>query len=302
MNCWSSNSTVRHQELYLTYLYINMSEESYEDVREITQLDKIWEAQTSDFEKYVAYLLVLSVIFLIGMCLLILIGWWVYILIDTIIAYSSGRNPRYFAILILTGIFVVPLMFLIVIVSLALIFGEREDLRYLIRFKILALGLELSEDKFSVIEALTRSLESNKGWFIRRRYKRKILNYTQLKLVHKYLMEKYQRDVTLNECLEFFSIGIMTSTESGSRKYKDYSFVMLDERKGEILFYSEDYDEWLYLRKELEGKGFHISDIRETTVDMIHYVINDDGTIERSKKRKKVENVYSLQDSEIKNV
>ena len=276
-----------------------MSEESYEDVREITQLDKIWEAETlSKFEKYVIYPLVLSVIFLIGVFLLILIGGWVYLLIDTIYAYLSGRKPLYLGLLIFTGIFMVPFMFLVVIISLALVFGEHEDLRYLIRFKILALGLDLSEDRFRVLEALIRSLERKRGWLKPQRYKRKILNYTQLELVQGYLMEKYQRDVTLKECLQFFSIGEMTR----GRSYKYYSFVMLDERKGEILFYSKDYDEWIYLREQLEEKGFQISDIRKTTVDMIDYVINDDGTIERNKKRKKVKNVYSPQDSEIKNV
>ena len=283
-----------------------MSQERYEDVREITQLDKIWKVQTvSKLEKYVVesiILFLLLLVFIIGVLLLIVTGMWIYLLIVTINAYLSGEDLEYLGHLFIAGILVIPAMFLAVIVPLVLVFEERVDLRYLIRFRILALGLDLSEDRFSVIEALTRTLESNKGWFNPRRYKRKMLNNTQLELVQWYLMEKYQRDVTVNECLEFFSIGIMTMSESGSRNNKYYSFVMLDERKGEILFYSRDYNEWLYLREELEEKGFQISDIRETTVDMVDYVINDDGTIERNEKRKRVENVFSPQDSEIKNI
>ena len=280
-----------------------MSEGSYEDVWEITQLDKIWKAQTvSKFEKYIGVPLVLSLIFLAGVLLLGSTGIWMYLLIVTIDAYLSGEDLEYLTLLFLTGIIVIPFMFISVIVPFALIFGGRVELRYLIRFKIFAVSLDFSGDNISVIEALTRTLESRKGWINPRTYKRNKLNNTQLALVQKYLIKKYQRDVTVNECLQSFSIGIMNTTESGSRRYKEYAFVMLDEKKGEILFYSNDYDEWLYLREELEEKGFHISGIRETTVDMADYVINDDGTIERNKKRRRKGDTFSLEDSEIKNV
>ena len=115
-------------------------------------------------------------------------------------------------------------------------------------------------------------------------------------------MKKYQRDVTVNECLQFFSIGEMAIGAIGSKNHRNYSFVMHNEKGGEILFHCNDYNEWLYLREELEEKGFFLSDIRETTVDMAYYVINDDGTIERNKKRRRKGDTFSLEDSEIKNV
>ena len=283
-----------------------MSQESYEDVQEIVDLDNIWKARKlSKFIRYVVIPILDSIIYLFWFLLfascIIFVGLCIFLLADTINAYLSGRDPEHLDFLFIPGIFAIPILLFIVVFPLWLIFGVHKDLRYLIRFKILALGIELSEDRFSVIEVLTRTLESNKGWFNPRRYKRKKMDGTQLELVQKYLMKKYQRDVTVNECLEFFSTGEMAITKTRVTIYMNYFFVMLDEKKGEILFYSNDYDEWIYLREQLEEKGFHISDIRETTVDMKDYVINDDGTIERNKKRRRG-NMFSLEDSEIKNV
>ena len=284
-----------------------MSEESYEDVQEITDLDNIWKAKKrSKFIRYVVGSILLSIIYLFLFLLIILpivfVGIFVYLLIDTINAYSSGRNPQHLDLLFIVGIVMIPLLFVTVVIPLILaIFGEYKDQRYLIRFRIFAVGVDSSEEDINVIEALTRTLESNKGWFNPRRYKRNRLDSTQLELVQKYLRKKYQKDVTVNECLQFFSIGEMAISEYKVKEYRNYFFVMLDEKEGEILFYSSDYDEWLYLRDELEEKGFQISDIRETTVDMKDYVINDDGTIERKKKRRGG-NTFSLEDSEIKNV
>ena len=286
-----------------------MSQEIYKDVQEITDLDAIWKAnKRSKFIRYVVVLILQFIIYLILFILvayvLTLIGGLIFLLTDTIYAYSSGRDPEHLGLLLISGIFTIPILLSIVVFSFWLIFGVHGDLRYLIRFKIFTVGVDFSEGYVSVIEALTRTLESNKGWSNLRRYKRKKLGDTQLELLQKYLMKKYQRDVTVNECLQFFSIGEMTikSRSSSVTEYKNYFFVMLDEKKGEILFYSNDYDEWLYLREELEEKGFQVSDIRETTVDMKDYVINDDGTIERKKKRRRKGDTVSLEDSEIKNV
>ena len=286
-----------------------MSEGSYEDVREITDLDNIWKAnKRSKFTRYVVIpilqLIIYLFLFLLFASVLALTGILVFLLIDTINAYTSGRDPEHLDFLFIYGTLAVPTLLFIVGFSLWVIFGVHKDLRHLIRFRIFAVGVDSSEEDINVIETLTRTLENNKGWFNLRRYKRKKLNSTQLELVQKYLRKKYQRDVTVNECLQFFSIGEMNiySRTSNVTEYKNYFFVMIDEEEGEILFYSSDYDEWLYLREELEEKGFQISDIRETTVDMKDYVINDDGTIERNEKRKRVENVFSPQDSEIKNI
>ena len=285
-----------------------MAQEIYKDVQEITDLDNIWKAnKRSKFTKYVVIPILDSIIYLILFLLvassIIVVGFCIYLLTDTINAYLSGRDPEYLDFLFILGIIAILILLFIVVFSLWLIFGVYKDLRYLIRFRIFAVGVDFSEEDVNVIEALTRTLESNKSWFNLRRYKRKKLNSTQLELVQKYLMKKYQRDVTVNECLQFFSTGEMTikSRSTNVTEYKNYFFVMLDEKEGEILFYSNDYKEWLYLRKELEKKGFQISDIRETTVDMKDYVINDDGTIERNKKRRRG-NMFSLEDSEIKNV
>ena len=277
-----------------------MTEESYEDVWEITQLEKIWDAEyNSKFEKFVVISFISLFLFIVIGLFIAAVGIWLFTLIDTIIAYSSGREPEHLGIVIAIGLFfVLSVLIFTVFLVLASISVENGDLRYLIRFKIFAVDTDFSQENISVIVALTWALESNNGWFKPRNYKRRNWDSTRWQLIHEYLMKKYQRHVKVNECLKLFSIGEMTI----GRSYRKYSFVMLDEKEGEILFYSRDYDEWLYLREELEEKGFHISDIRETTVDMVDYVINDDGTIERSKKRKRVENVFSPQDSEIKNV
>ena len=287
-----------------------MSEGSYEDVREITYLDNIWKAnKRSKFTRYVVIPILQFIIylflFLLFASVLALTGILVFLLIDTINAYTSGRDPEHLDFLFIYGTLAISTLFFIVGFSLWLIFGVHKDLRYLIRFRIFAVGVDFSEGYVSVIEALTRTLESNKGWRNPRRYKRKKLNNTQLELVQKYLIKKYQRDVTVNECLQFFSMGEMAITgavSSGVTEYKNYFLVMLDEKKGEILFYSNDYDEWFYLREELEEKGFYMSEIRETTVDMKDYVIKDDGTMERKKKRRRKGDIFSLEDSEIKNV
>ena len=278
-----------------------MSEESYEDVWEITQLDKIWKAQPySKFEKFVAVPIVLLFLFIVIGLIIAIVGICLFLLIDTIIAYLSGREPEHLGILIAIGIIAVLFSLIItVFVLLVSIYVEGGDLRYLIRFKIFAVDTDFSEDDISIIEALTRALESNNGWTKPRNYKREKWGNTRLQLIQEYLMKKYQRDVTVNECLQFFSIGEM-SIDSGS-KHRDYSFVIHDEKEEEILFYCNDYKEWLYLREELEEKGFYLSEIRETIVDMADYVINDDRTIERKKKRREG-NTFSLENSEIKNV
>ena len=246
-----------------------MSEESYEDAWEISQLDKIWDARYhSKLEKYAAISFILLFLFMLIGMIVTVVGVWVFILIDTINAYSSGRDPEYLATLILWGIFVVPFLLIVTVVfPLRLIYGEPVDLRYLIRFKIFARDTDSSKENISIIEALIRALESNNRGDKHQNYKREEWNNTRLQLIQEYLMKKYQRDVTVNECLLFFSIGKM-GIGSDSRSYREYSFVMHDEKEGEILFYCNDYDEWLYLREELEEKGFYLSGIRETTVDM----------------------------------
>ena len=60
----------------------------------------------------------------------------------------------------------------------------------------------------------------------------------------------------------------MVINSPGSTKQREYSFVMHDEKEGENLFYCNDYNEWVYLREELERKGFCLSGIRETIVNM----------------------------------
>ena len=276
-----------------------MSEEGYEDAWEISQLDKIWRAvYNSKFEEFVFTSIMLVFLFIVIGLFIAAVGIWLFTLIDTIIAYASGREPEHLGIVIPIGLFfVLSILIVTVFVLLVSIFVEGGDLRYLIRFKIFAVDTDFSKENISVIEALTLALESNNGWTKPRNYKREKWSSTRWLLIHEYLMKKYQRDVKVNECLQLFSIGEMTI----GRSYRKYSFVMLDEKEGEILFHCNDYDEWLYLREELEEKGFYLSEIRETTVEMADYVINDDGTIERKKERRG-KDVFSLEDSEIKNV
>ena len=59
-----------------------------------------------------------------------------------------------------------------------------------------------------------------------------------------------------------------------------YSFVMLDEKTGELLFCANGHNEWPYVSEVLEESGLSLFDISETVVDMNKHVINEDGSIE----------------------
>ena len=161
-----------------------MSEESYEDVWEISQLDKIWKARYySKLDNYVGTPIALLFLFIVIGLILTVVGIWIALLIVTIIAYLSGREPEDLVTLILSGIFVVPFILIVtVVLPLLLIYGERVDLRYLIRFKIFAIDTDFSKENVSVIEALTLALESNNGLNKLRNYKREKWGNTQLEV------------------------------------------------------------------------------------------------------------------------
>ena len=60
-----------------------------------------------------------------------------------------------------------------------------------------------------------------------------------------------------------------------------YSFVMLDEKTGELLLCTNGHNDWSYVSEVLEESGLILFDISETVVDMKKYVINEKGSAER---------------------
>ena len=253
---------------------------SYEDVREIDELDKIWKTRgTSKFIDYLVASFIIFILVMIVFCFLALTGLFVFFLIDTIIAYLSGRDPNNLVFLVPTGI---GILFVSLRLFLPLLLGikeKREDLRCLIRFRISSV-VDLSAYNYNVIEGLTQTLEK-KGTFSGRKYERENINYTQLNLALAYLTKKYGRDVSSSEYSQFFSMGTLSITT----KYIRCFFVMLDEKRGEVLFYSNSHQDWASIHQALKDGNFLLSEVNETIVDMEKYVINKNGSIEEKKQK-----------------
>ena len=264
------------------YTLLTTFQVSYEDVREIDELDKIWHTRSlSKLDKYVFVPFLVSIVVMMFLCLLGLIVIFVLSLIHTIYAFSTGRDPVALVALIGTG-FAVPFISFLLWPLWGLVKKNREDLRSLIRFKT-SFELDFSVYNYSIIEGLTRTL-GGKGKFGGWKYEMDNLNNAQLDLVQAYLTKRYRRHVSVSECSQFFSMGLLfiQRRRSVSKAIRCF-FVILDEKRGEVLFYIDDQDEWPYLREALEKGGFLISEVNETIVDMKQYVINDDGTIERKR-------------------
>ena len=258
---------------------------SYEDVQEIVKLDKVWKAsRLSKFEKYVLVFFGIPMLVLLALSFLAFVVIFVISLVHTINAYMSGRDLEFLSALVTTGTTMLFFFVCFFIPLLWIIARENsEDLRSLIRFRT-SFAVDLSVYDYNIIEGLTQTLE-RKGALSGRKYERDNLNNTQLDLVQAYLTKRYQRHVSISECLQFFSMGWLFVYRRGSTKLIRCFFVILDEKRGEVLFYSNDQDEWPYLREVLEEGGFLLSEVNETIVDMKKYVIDDEGSIERKREK-----------------
>ena len=257
---------------------------SYEDALEIVELDKIWYTRSlSKLDKYVFVPFLVSIVVMMFLCLLVLIVIFVVSLIHTIYAFSTGRDPVALVALIGTG-FAVPFISFLLWPLWGLVKKNREDLRSLIKFRT-SFELDFSIYNYSIIEGLTRTL-GGKGKFGSWEYKTDNLNNAQLDLVQAYLTKRYRRHVSVSECSQFFSMGLLLIRRGRSvSKVIRCFFVILDEKRGEVLFYTDDQDEWPFIREVLEEGGFLLSEVNESIVDMNEYVINDDGTIERKREK-----------------
>ena len=264
---------------------------SYDNVREIVEIDKIWAARKapSEFVRKIGiflYVLIapLLLVMYVTLVLLLLIGGLLYSLWTIRNARISGEDPEIYSFILLlgtsVGLFIVFLFFMYI---LKLIGESPKDLRYLVRFKILPPeGIEFLTYRFDPIEAVQLTLKGKERWYSDRKYKRRSPDSNQLGLIRIYLRKKYQRDVSEDECLRFFSIGKMRIYNSFTR-WSDirYSFVMLDEKSSELLFYSGDRSDWAYLSEVLGEVDLFLFDISSTVVDMTKYMINEDGSIEK---------------------
>ena len=258
---------------------------SYEDALEIVEIERIWDAKK--IPKLLRFVLFLEVILvhlgvlLFVICTLVLMIATIFLFGLIINAYISGG----------TYIFELLIFFPALAASLtcsSLIFwilwllaqGKSEDLRYLVRFKILPPeGVEFSTSSFDPIEAVLQTLKGKERWYSKRKYKRRSVDSNQLDLIRIFLQKKYQRDVSEDECLRFFSMG-KRSIESTTTSYIRYFFVMLDEESSELLFYSGHYNDWASLSEVLGEGGLFLFDISMTVVDMMKYMINDDWSTE----------------------
>ena len=259
----------------------------YDDVLEIVEIEKIWAARKAppEFVRKIAIFLVVLIvsllIFTFAAFFLFIVGSILYLLWIIRNQRMTGEDtgPSYLLLLLVLIVFFI---FFLIFVKALKIFTDPQDLRYLVRFKILQPeGIEFSTSRFDPIEAVLLTLKGKERWYGKRKYKRRSPDSNQLDLIRIFLRQKYQRDVSEDECLRFFSMGMM-NVHKGGRKLADeirYSFVMLDEKTGELLFYSGDRSDWAYLSEVLGESGLFLSDISTTVIDMNKYLINEDGSI-----------------------
>ena len=261
---------------------------TYDDVEEIVEIDKIWAAWNAppDFVRKIGIFLVIlivSLLILIAVALLLLlVGGLLYSLWTIRNARMSGEDIGTLPYIVLLGALVGLVIYFLLSLYALKIYTDPQDLRYLVRFKILPPeGIESSTSRFDPIEAVQLTLKGKESWHSTRKYKRESPDSNQLDFIRIYLQKKYQRDVSASECLRFFAMGKMHiyKRSTDSRDEVNYSFVMLDEKTGELLFYTKEQNEWPYLSKALGENGLFLSDINETVVDMKKYVIHEDGSI-----------------------
>ena len=264
---------------------------TYDDVREIVEIDKIWAAWKAPPEfvrKIGIFFLVLIaslLIFMHAAAFLLLIGLTLYSLWTIRNARMSGEYIGIAHYILLFGALLGLFMYFLFSLNILKTITDPKDLRYLVRFKILpSEGIESSSyhfDPIDPIEAVLLILKGKERWYSRRRYKRDSPDSNQLDFIQIYLQKKYQRYVSEDECLRFFAMGRMQIRKAGLREPVEvtYSFVILDEKTGELLFYTDKQNEWPYLSKVLGESGLFLFDINETVVDMKKYVINEDGSI-----------------------
>ena len=187
---------------------------SYDDVREIFEIDKIW-AAVQERHWFIRYVIGYPILGLLGSLwiLSIVIPFLVsavlivFLLGVIIIRFISAEDPGNLSVYLL---FAIALFIIASIPVLSffweLTYGDTEDIRYLVRFKILPpTGVDSSAYYFDPIEVVLRTLKGKEGWFGLRKYKRKSLDNNQLDFIRIYLQRKYQRDLSASECLRFFS-------------------------------------------------------------------------------------------------
>ena len=264
----------------------------HDKIREITELEKIWKATQLSFgvKYFLLPFLSFSQFLRIFMAILTVIAgavFWIIFLIFTINSYSSGEgNANYLLILFLLGI-TVSFVSLILFAHAYDLRGEAADERFLIRFKISALDIDLSAYNSNIIEALAQTLKSKGSLFSIKRYNIEELNSSQLTLAIEYLSKKHQIAISLSDYLQFISLGTLSNYEKPKNtEFMRCCFVMLDRKDGEFLLYSSGIQEWPYLREVLEEGGFVISDVSETMLDLELYEIKEDGTVTRRDKRR----------------
>ena len=286
-----------------------MSQASEEDVREIDELDKIqYLGKQSDPGQYFVFsipkllwtLVVGFVLLFAGAFLLIV----TYLIVTNVVTgeFIPPEN-QYINLTAAIGFFMIPMCFVVLVITYILVISMYRDPRCIIRFKITQSDANPLENNSSVVTALTDALvKRNRKWFSNRWYRRIEPDYIQLELIRVYLSKKYQRDVSVNDCRQFFSMGKLKVDrgKNVTAKIEIKCFlVMLDEKKGEVLFSSDDPADWPNVRNDLEKSGFLLSDVSEKTIDMRDYLIYRDGIIKR---RKEEGNTPFLQDSDMINV
>ena len=261
-------------------------------IREITELEKIWKATELSFgaKYFIIPFQSFSQLLRIFMAILVVIAgavFWIIFLIFTINSYSSGEGDfNYVLILFLLGI-AVSFMSLVLFAHAYDLRGEAADERSLIRFKILALDIDLSAYNSNIIEALAQTLKSKGSLFSIKRYNIEELDPNQLTLAIEYLSKKHQIAVSLNDYLQLISLGILSNYEKPKNpEFMRCCFVMLDRKDSEVLLYSSGIQEWPYIREVLEEGGFVISDVSKTILDLELYEIKEDGTVTRRDKRR----------------
>ena len=288
-----------------------MSQASEEDVREIDELDKIRyiNRQSGIGQYFVFSILKLSWTLVAGFVLLVT-GVCLFFITDLIIAYEFTGGVRFsedvdIIFVIVLGSIMVPVCIFVLLFTYGLVIYMYRDQRCIVRFKITQSGANPLEHNSSVVTALTDALvKRNRKWFSSRWYIRIEPEYNQLELIRVYLSKKYLRDVSVRDCWQLFSMGKLKvkGGDIAAKSEIKCFFVMLDEKKGEVLFSSDEPTDWPYLRNDLEKSGFLLSDVSKKTIDMRDYLIYRDGSIKRRKKGKEEGNTPSLQDSDMINV
>ena len=282
-----------------------------EDAREIDELDKIqYIRKSSNLQEYFSFsFAALSATLVVGFFLLLIVIW-LFVATHLIITFLSIRDTQDteylesdIGLMIILGILCIPASFFVLLIAYFVVMSKYTDSRSLIRFKVTQSGSSPLEYNSSVITALTDTLVNKRKGFGNRHYIGIEPESIQLDLIRVYLRKKYLRDVSVRDCLQLFSmVKVKIDGELPVENLRNCFFVMLDEKKGEVLFSSDYTTDWSNVRKDLEESGFLLSDVSEKTIDMRDYLIYRDGIIKRRKEGKEEGNTPFLQDSDMINV